>query len=195
MALDLKLISEIREITGAGMNDVKIALDEADGDKEKAIDILRKKGVVKAAKKEDRATSQGVVHAYIHAGGRVGTLVKLMCETDFVARTDKFQALAHDLAMHVAAANPLYMAESDVPEAVIEKEKEIYREQLRAEGKSDAVWDKILEGKLQKFFADVCLLQQPYFKEESTTVKQVVQNAIATMGENIQIGGFSRLSL
>lgn len=195
MALDLKLISSIREITGAGMNDVKSALDEAHGDKEKAIEILRKKGVVKAAKKTDRATGQGIVHAYIHAGGRVGTLVKLMCETDFVARTEKFQNLSHEIAMHIAASNPLYLSVTDVPEAVIEKEKEIYREQLRTEGKPEAVWDKIVEGKLQKFYSEFCLLQQPFFKEETLTVEQVIQNAIATIGENIQIGGFSRLSL
>jgi len=192
---DNNLIKEIREITGAGMMDVQAALTEADGDKDKAMEILRKKGLAKLAKKADRVAREGIVESYIHAGGRVGVLVELNCETDFVARTDDFKNLAKELALHIAASNPLYVALEEVPAEVIEKEMEIYKEQLKSENKPDDVIAKIVEGKLAKFYEEVCLLEQPFVKDPDQKVSQIVSDGVAKMGENVQIRRFARFVL
>ncbi len=188
-----ELIKELRELTGAGLLDVKGALEEASGDKEKAVEILRKKGALKMGKKADRVAKEGIVESYIHPGSRVGVLLEINCETDFVARTDDFKNLAKELALHIAGANPLYISQADVPTEVIEKEKEIYREEVK--GKPEEVINKILEGKLNKFFQEVCLLEQAFIKNPDTTVKQVISDAVAKMGENVVVKRFSRFVL
>lgn len=188
-----ELIKELRELTGAGILDVKEALEAGGEDKEKAVEYLRKKGTIKLSKKADRVAREGIVESYIHAGGRIGVLVEINCETDFVARTDDFKSLAKDLALHIAASNPLYVSSQDVPMEVLEKEKEIYREQ--AVGKPDDVVEKMLEGKLVKFYEEVCLLEQPFVKDGQLKVKDLVGQAVAKMGENIQVRRFSRFVL
>jgi elongation factor Ts len=190
---DNTILKELRELTGAGIVDIKEALTEAQNDKEKAVEILRKKGVVKLSKKSDRAANEGVVESYIHSGGRIGVLVEVNCETDFVARTDDFKQLAKDLALHIAASNPLYISRDQVPTEVIEKEQEIYKEQ--AKGKPDDVVAKMVEGKLEKYFEEVCLLEQPYVKDSDKKISQVVSDAVAKMGENVQIRRFARFAL
>lgn len=187
------LIKELREITGSGILEVKAALEEAGGDKEKAMEILRKKGATKFGKKADRVANEGIVESYIHPGGRIGVLLELNCETDFVARTDDFKTLAKDIALHIAAANPLYISETDVPVEVIEKEKEIYKEQIK--GKPEEVVAKILEGKIAKYFEDACLLNQVYAKNSDLKVKDVLGQAVAKMGENVVVKRFSRFVL
>jgi len=187
------LIKELREQTGAGIMDVKEALEEANGDKEKAIEILRKKGLAKQAKKADRVANEGIVESYIHAGGRIGVLVEVNCETDFVARTDDFKNLVKEIALHIAAANPLYITSEDVPTEVIEKEKEIYKEQ--SAGKPDDVIEKMLEGKINKYLEEVCLLSQPYVKDQDKTIGDLLGEATGKMGENIQVRRFSRFML
>jgi elongation factor Ts len=187
------LIKEIRELTGAGILDVKEALEQSNGDKEQALDYLRKKGAVKLSKKADRVAKEGIVESYIHGGGRVGVLVEINCETDFVARTDDFKNLAKELALHVAASNPLYVSITDVPPEVIEKEKEIYKEQ--AQGKPDDVVEKMLEGKIAKFYEEVCLLEQPYVKDQDKKVKELISDAVSKMGENVQVRRFARFML
>lgn len=190
---DNTILKELRELTGAGIVDIKEALTEAQNDKEKAVEILRKKGVVKLSKKSDRAANEGVVESYIHSGGRIGVLVEVNCETDFVARTDDFKQLAKDLALHIAASNPLYISRDQVPTEVIEKEQEIYKEQ--AKGKPDDVVAKMVEGKLEKYFEEVCLLEQPYVKDSDKKISQVVSDAVAKMGENVQVRRFARFAL
>ncbi|MEZ4180221.1 MAG: translation elongation factor Ts [Candidatus Doudnabacteria bacterium] len=190
---DNNLLKELRVATGAGVMDIKEALEEANNDKEVAIEILRKKGLAKQAKKADRVANEGVVASYIHAGGRIGVLVEVNCETDFVARTDDFKALADDVAMHIAAANPLYVSAEDIPLEVIEKEKEIYAEQ--AGDKPAEVLEKMLEGKLAKFFEEVCLLNQPFIKDGDKTIADLLGEATGKMGENIQIRRFQRFML
>lgn len=192
---DSNLIKEIREITGAGILDVKSALEEAGDDKDLAMDILRKKGISKLAKKADREAREGIVESYIHAGGRVGVLVELNCETDFVARTDDFKNLAKELALHIAASNPLYVSREDVPAEVIEKENEIYKEQSSGQGKPEEVVAKMIEGKLEKYFEETCLLEQPYVKDPSLKISQLISNGVAKMGENVQVRRFSRYVL
>ena len=187
------LIKELRELTGAGMMEIKDALAEAGNDKDKAVEILRKKGSLKSAKKEGRAAKEGSVVSYIHPGGRVGVLLELNCETDFVARTQDFQNLAKDLALHVAAANPLYVSQDQIPGDVVEKEKEIYKEQVK--GKPADVVDKIVEGKLAKYYEETCLLMQPFAKNPDIKVKDLLGEAVGKMGENIQIRRFSRFVL
>lgn len=187
------LLKELREITGAGILEIKQALEEAGGDKTKAVEILRKKGSVKLGKKADRVTKEGIVEAYIHPGAKVGVLLELNCETDFVARTEDFKALAKDLALHVAAAAPLYISPADVPQDLQDKEKEIYKEQVK--GKPADVVDKILEGKLAKYFEEVCLLEQPYVKNPDKKVKDLLGEAVSKIGENIQVRRFSRFVL
>jgi len=166
------LIKEIRDLTGAGILEIKNALAEGENDKDKALEILRKKGALKAGKKADRVAEEGLVETYIHPGGRVGVLVEVNCETDFVARTDDFKNLAKELALHIAAANPLYVATADVPPEVIEKEKEIYKEQVK--GKPDEVIEKILEGKLAKYYEEACLMEQPFVKNPDQKVKDLI---------------------
>lgn len=189
------LIKEIREITGAGIMDIKEALAESGSDKDKALEILRKKGAVKLSKKADRVANEGIVESYIHAGGRVGVLLELNCETDFVARTDDFKNLAKDLALHIAASNPLYVSVNDIPAEVVEKEKEIYKEQTPSEGKPEEVIAKIIEGKLNKYYEEVCLLEQPFVKENSKKIKDLISESVAKMGENVQVRRFARYVL
>ena len=187
------LLKELREITGAGISDIKSALDEAGNDREKAIEILRKKGQAKVTKKGERTAKEGLVESYIHAGGRVGVLVELDTETDFVSRTDDFKKLAKELALHIAATNPLYVNISDVPEEVIAKEKEIYKEQ--AAGKPQAVVEKMVEGKLVKYFEEVCLMEQPWFREQERRVKDIVADHVGKLGENIIVRRFTRFQV
>jgi elongation factor Ts len=191
---DNNTLKELRDMTGAGILDIKEALTESNGDKDKALEYLRKKGTVKLSKKADRQANEGLVESYIHAGGRIGALVELNCETDFVALTDDFKALAKDLALHIAAANPLYVSISDVPLEVIEKEKEIYKEQVD-KSKPEEMVNKIIEGKLVKFYEEVCLLEQPFIKENSKKIKELIADSVAKMGENVQVKRFSRFVL
>lgn len=188
----LEEVKKLREKTGVGFTDCKEALEESKGDIEKAIEILRKKGIAKAAKRSERSSSEGTIGSYVHQN-HIGVLVELNAETDFVARNEKFQELARDIAMHIAAAAPLYVAPEDVPENVLEKEKEIYAEELNLKGKPKEVIEKILDGKLQKYYEEVCLLEQEFVKDTSKKIKDLINEAIAAMGEKIQIGKFSRI--
>jgi elongation factor Ts len=187
-------IQKLREMTGTGMMDCKKALVECGDDIEKAVTYLREKGIATAVKKAERKTSQGLVGSYIHAGGKLGVLIEVNCETDFVARTDEFQTLVKELSMQVAAANPLYVRKEDVPEEMLEKEKEIYKVQLKEEKKPDNVIEKIVVGKLEKFYTQVCLLEQPYIRDSSgkEKVRDLLNTAIAKTGENIVVRRFSR---
>ena len=191
--MDNNLIKELRELTGAGMLEIKNALTESDNNKEKAIEILRKRGSLKAGKKADRVAKEGLVEAYIHPGGRVGVLVELNCETDFVSRTHDFKTLAKEIALHIAAANPLYLSIDQVPGDVVEKEKEIYKDQVR--GKPDDVVAKIVEGKLAKYYEESCLLEQPFVKNPDIKIKDLLGQAVGKIGENIQVRRFSRFVL
>jgi elongation factor Ts len=189
------MVKELRVKTGAGMMDCKEALVASDGDFEKAIDFLRKKGMSAATKRSSKAAKDGVVVSYIHMGGKIGVLVEVNCETDFVAKTDDFQAMAKDVAMQIAAANPLYVRPEDIPEGALEREKAIYREQALAEKKPEKIWEKIIEGKLNKFYEEVCLVKQKFIKNSDITVETMVNNMIAKTGENILIRRFSRFQL
>lgn len=189
------LVKTLRDRTGAGMMECKAALTEANGNLEEATTILRKRGLAQAAKKAGRATTQGVVGSYIHMGGKVGVLVEVNCESDFVARTDGFQALVKDIAMHIAAADPRYIRREDVPGEALEKEKEIYRAQFAQSGKPVAVVEKIVDGKLGSYYAQVVLLDQPYIREPSMTVAQLIAEATAKMGENITVSRFARFKI
>ncbi len=189
------MVKELRDRTGAGMMDCKKALMETDGDMEKAIEKLREMGLASAKKKASRVAKEGKVASYIHAGGKIGVLVEINCETDFVANTDEFNELCKNIAMQIAATDPLYVSKEDVPEEVIEKEKEIQKEQLRAQGKPENVLDKIVEGKINKYYEEVCLLEQPYIKDGSMKVKNLVENAIAKLGENIVVRRFARFKV
>jgi elongation factor Ts len=192
---DAKTVMQLRQMTGAGIMDAKGALEEALGDLTKAAEALRKKGVVKAEKKAARETKEGRVVSYLHANGKLGAMIEVLCETDFVARTEPFQALCHDLAMQVAASGPLYVKRQDVPRDVIEKEKEIYRAEMDGQAKPPDVMDKIVEGKLNKYFRDVCLLEQAFIKDENKTIEEIVKEKIASLGENIQVTRFSRFCI
>jgi elongation factor Ts len=193
--MDPKLIMTLRNATGAGVLDAKKALEECGGDVAKAADALRKKGQAKAASRSERTTREGLVGHYIHATGKVGALIEVACETDFVARSDEFKSLVHDLAMHVTASNPLYLSESDIPPEVLAKEKEIATAEFVGSGKPQAVIEKIAEGKLAKYYADTCLLKQAFIKDEDLTVADRIQQAIAKTGENIQVRRFCRFAL
>lgn len=196
MAVDPKLIVQLREQTGAGIVECKNALDEGDGDILKAIEILRKKGEIKAAKKSaERETKEGLIHAYVHANGKVGALVEISCETDFVARNEEFREMVHDIAMQVAATNPLYVKPEEISEEVIAKEKEMYLEELQGSGKPPAVLEKIIEGKLQKYYAETCLAKQPFVKDEDITIEELVNQKIAKIGEKIEIKRFVRFQI
>jgi elongation factor Ts len=195
MAVDAKLVKTLREMTGAGMLECKSALEEANGDLELAVEILRKKGVAKAAKKAGRETKEGLIHAYIHPGGRVGVLLELNCETDFVARNELFKELANEIALQIAAMKPQYVKREDVPREVVEKEGEIAREAAVAEGKPAHIAEKIAEGKLEKFYKEVCLYEQPYIKDDKKTIEELVKEYIAKIGENIQVRRFCRYEL
>ena len=191
-ALDVKTL---RERTGCGMMDCKNALTETNGDMEKAIDFLREKGMAKAAKKAGRIAAEGIVDSYIHMGGKIGVLVELNCETDFVARGDQFRALAHDICLHVAAANPQYLRSEDVPAEVLEKEKAILRAQALEEGKPANIVDRMVEGRIKSFYDDNCLLNQKFVKDPSKTIAQLVIEATATIGEKIDIRRFVRYEM
>lgn len=195
MAVDTKLIARLREQTGAGVLDAKKALQEANDDYDKAVEILRKRGQKVAAKKADRVASEGLVEAYVHGQGRVGVLVRVNCETDFVARTDKFKELAHQLALHIAAFDPTYINSSDVPADVIAKEKDVYLELLKKEGKPADAIEKIMVGKLNKYFSEVCLLNQAFVMDDKRSVQDIINEKIAELGENIQVSAFKRITL
>jgi elongation factor Ts len=188
-------IKQLRSMTGAGMMDVKKALDETGGDVEKAAALLRERGIAKAAKKADRAAREGMVGSYVHHNGKVAVLVEVNCETDFVARNEGFKELARNLALHIAMAAPLYARREEVPEEAVEAERKALRAQALDEGKPEAIVDKMVEGRLGKFFAETVLLEQPYIKDDKKTVEQLVKEAVASMGENIQIGRFSRIAI
>lgn len=194
MAISVEIIRDLRQLTGAGVLDCKKALEEADGDMEKAIELLRKKGLAIAAGKTDREANEGLVEAYVHAGGRLGVLLELNCETDFVARTDDFRELAHDLAMQVAATNPQYLIPEDIPPEVLERERQWQREEL-GEGKPEEVIERILEGKLRKYYQEVCLLEQSFIKDEGLSVRDLITDNIARLGENIRVRRFTRFEL
>jgi len=195
MQVTAQMVKDLREKTGLGMMDCKNALVEASGDSDKAIENLRKKGALKAAKREGRATSEGRIGSYIHMTGKIGVLLELNCESDFVAKTDEFAALIKDLCMQVAASSPRWVSPEDVPEDVVAKEKEIYMSQAREAGKPEKMLDKIAEGKLKKFYSEVCLLDQSFVKNPDQTVGQLIQEKIAKLGENITVGRFVRMQL
>ena len=197
MASSAEMVKELRDRTGAGVMDCKAALEASAGDVQSAIEHLRKKGLADAAKKAHRDARDGVVASYIHAGGKIGVLVEVNCETDFVARTDDFQQLVKDVAMQVAAANPFYVAREHVPGNVVEKEREIYREQMADQKKPAQVLDKIIEGKLEKFYTETCLLEQPFIKDSSgkTKMKDLVDQATAKLGERVLVKRFARFQV
>src|SRR3954467_5435721 len=188
-------VKELREKTGAPMMDCKNALTESKGDIEQAVVLLRKKGMATAAKKAARVTSEGMVGHYIHAGGKIGVLVEVNCESDFVARTDDFQALVKDIAMHIAAADPKYVRKEDVTAADFDREKDIYRSQAAATGKPAPVVEKIVEGKMGKFYEEVCLLDQPFIKDQTISVSQLIATKVGKLGENISVRRFARLKV
>jgi elongation factor Ts len=188
-------VKKLRDVTGAGMMECKAALTEAKGDIEEATTILRKRGLAQATKKAGRSTNEGLIGSYIHMGGKIGVLVEINCESDFVARTDDFQSLAREVAMHIAAANPQYVKREDVPTDVLEREKSIYRAQMEDQKKPPQVIEKIIEGKLGSFYEQVCLVDQPSIRDPKVTIGQVVQAAIAKLGENISIARFVRFKL
>ncbi len=190
--IDIALIQQLRERTGLGMMDCKKALEETNGDIEKAVELLRKKGAAVALKRSDKTTAEGLVHAYIHPGSQIGVMIEVNCETDFVARTEAIKEFAHNVCMHIAAMKPLYISSADVDEAFLNKEKEILKEQLAQSGKTGKVLDTIMEGKLKKIFSDVCLLDQTYIKNDKFTINQVLQELIAKTGENVKIKKFAR---
>jgi len=189
------MIKELREATAAGILDCKKALEASGGDLEKAKAYLREKGLAAAVKKADRAAEEGLIEAYVHAGSRVGALIELNCETDFVARTEAFEALAHDLAMQIVATKPLYLTPEDIPLDVLEKEKDIYRVQAGDTGKPEGIIERIVEGKLQKYYQEVCLMKQPFIKDDELTVQDVLTETIAKLGENIVVRRFARFEL
>lgn len=196
MSLDLSIITKIREATGAGIVDVKKALEEAGGKTEAAIEILRKKGAIKAAKKAaERVTREGIIECYTHAGGKVGVMVELLSETDFVARNEEFKQLAHDLALHIAAADPIYLSAEAIPPEVIEKEKEIAAEEFSGSGKPAEVIVKIVEGKLAKWYSETCLLSQAFVKDEDVTIKDLINSVSAKVGEKIEVKRFCRFAI
>jgi len=194
MSITAADVAKLRELTGAGMMDAKRALEENGGDIEKSIDALRKSGAAKAAKKAERTTAEGKIFAYTH-GNKLAVMVELLCETDFVARNETFQALAHDLALHVTAANPAYLTPDDIPADVLAKEREIATEQAKAGGKPVAIMEKIVEGKLQKFFDESCLLRQPFVKDDSMTITELLEQTVAKIGEKIEVRRFVRMQL
>lgn len=189
------LVKQLRERTGAGMMDCKKALQEAGGDVDNAEVVLRKRGIAAASKKASRATKQGMIGTYIHPGAQLGVMVEVNCESDFVARTEDFQQLVHDLAMQIAAADPKFVRRGDVDEDVLAKEREIARDRALAEGKPEKIVDKIVEGRLGKFFEEICLYEQPFVKENSSTVEEVIKSKIAKLGENITVPRFARFKI
>jgi len=195
VAVSAKEVKELREQTGAGMMDCKKALSDVEGDMEEAVKLLRKQGLAKAAKRSGRATSEGLIESYIHAGGRIGVLIEVGCETDFVARSDDFKSFVHDLAMHVAAAAPRYVTRDDMPASEVESEMSIYMEQAKATGKPDNILEKIAGGKMEKYYQQVCLMEQPFIKDDDMTIEQLLGELVGRIGENIEIKRFVRFEL
>ncbi|MBD0380326.1 translation elongation factor Ts [Paenibacillus sedimenti] len=195
MAVTAAQVKELREKTGAGMLDCKKALEEANGDLTKAAELLREKGLSAAANKAGRIATEGAVESYIHAGGKVGVLVEINCETDFVGKTDQFKAFCRDIAMHIAAASPAYVRREEVPTEALEKEKEILRNQALNEGKPEKIVDKMVEGRIGKYYEEYCLMEQPFVKDPDKTIEQLLNEKIATIGENISIRRFVRFAL
>ncbi len=195
VAVSMQDVKKLRAMTGAGMMDVKNTLQETNGDLDRAAALLRERGIAKASKKADREASEGFVGSYVHHNGKIATLVELNCETDFVARNENFQKLARDLAIHVAMANPAYRSREDVPEDIVKAEREVLSSQAKEEGKPANVVDKIVEGRLNKFYGEMVLLEQPFVKDDKKTVEALLKEAVATMGENIQVGTFSRIAI
>ncbi len=195
MAISASDVKALRETTGAGMMDCKKALVETDGNMEKAVEYLREKGLAAAAKKSGRIAAEGVVESYIHMGGRIGVLIEVNCETDFVAKTEQFRSFVRDIAMQVAATNPPYLKREDVPEEIIEKEKEILRVQALNEGKPEKIVDKMVMGRIEKYYKENCLMEQPFVKDGDKTVTDVVKGMIATLGENITVRRFTRYEM
>jgi elongation factor Ts len=193
--INAALVKQLRDVTGAGMMECKAALVEAKGSLEEATTILRKRGLATATKKAGRSTNEGIIGSYIHMGGKIGVLVEVNCESDFVARTDDFQNLAREIAMHIAAANPRFVRREDVPPDVLDRERDVYRGQMEGQNKPAAVIDKIIDGKLNSFYEQVCLLDQPSIRDPKLTIGQIVQAAVAKMGENIAIPRFVRFKL
>jgi elongation factor Ts len=195
MKITAAMVKELRTATGAGVLDAKKALEATDGDFDKAADILREKGAARAAKRVGREASEGVIEVYEHPGNRVGVMLELNCETDFVARNEQFLELAHDLALHIAAMNPQYLEPADVPTEELERETAVLRSQALAEGKPEEIADKIVAGRLKKFYEEVCLLEQPFVKDDKVTIQELVTNVISSTGENIRISRFVRYEL
>jgi elongation factor Ts len=195
MAITAKEVKELRERTGAGMMECKSALLEANGDMEAAIDILRAKGSAKAAKRASREASEGAIGSYIHMGGKIGVMLEVNCETDFVARNDAFQQLIRDVAMHIAAANPIAVSRDEIDAGLVERERNVYREQMRESGKPEHIWDKIVEGKIDKFFQESTLMEQPFVKNPDQTIQQLITEVSGKTGENIVIRRFTRYAL
>lgn len=195
MSIDAKLVKKLRDKTGAGMMDCKKALQESNGDLEKAVDFLRKSGIAKAEKKGSRAAKEGLVFSYIHAGGKLGVLLEVGCETDFVAKTDDFNKLAHDISMQVAATNPISISVDNVPQNVIDREKDIYTDQAKSSGKPDNIVEKMVLGRLNKFYQENCLLEQTFIKDPDKKVKDIITETIATLGENITVNRFTRFAV
>jgi elongation factor Ts len=195
MEITTEMIKELRAATGAGILDCRKALQEANGDFEKAVDYLRQKGLAKAAKRASREASEGAIELYSHGNGRVGVMVEVNCETDFVARSEAFRNLAHEIALQIAAASPRYIRPEDVPAEELEREKEIARQRAREEGKPEQVIERIVEGRLKKFYEETCLLNQPYIRDDSITVEQLIMQNVASIGENILVRRFARWEL
>ncbi len=195
MAITAQQVKELREMTGVGPLDCKKALEQFDGDLQKAADYLREKGLAKAAKKAGRATNEGIVHIYLHHNGRLGVMVELNCETDFVAKTPQFHELANDIALQIANLAPKYIRREDIPEAELEAERDLQRRRAREEGKPDSVIDKIIEGRMSKFYEELVLLDQPFIKDDSVTIGAMITQAIASLGENITVGRFARFAV
>lgn len=195
MSITAKEVKELRDRTGAGMMECKAALQEANGDMEGAIDILRARGAAKAAKRATREASEGSIGSYIHMGGKIGVLLEVNCETDFVAKTDQFQQLVRDIAMHIAASNPSGVSRGDISADVVERERGVFREQMRESGKPEQIWDKIIEGKLEKFYAESTLLEQPFVKNPDQTIAQLITEVSSKTGEKIEVRRFTRYAL
>lgn len=192
MSVDMKLVKKLREQTGIGILECKKAIAEANNDYAKAEELLRKKGFEKAKSKASRATNQGAVGSYIHTNNRIGVLLELGCETDFVAKNEDFLSLQKDICMQIAAMNPLYISENEIPESVLEKEKDIYREQMKSSGKPDNIIEKIIEGKLKKYYTEACLIHQVFFKDDKKTIQEIIAEKIHKLGENITVKRFVR---
>ena len=195
MSIDAKVVKALRERTGAGMMDCKKALLETDGDLEKAVDHLRKTGIAKAEKKGQRTTKEGLIFSYIHHGGKLGVLLEINCETDFVAKTEGFNELAHNLSMQIAATNPASISRDDMDPAVLEREKTIFTDQAKESGKPDNIVEKMVEGRIEKFFAESCLLEQQYIKDSDRKVSDLLTEAVSTLGENIVVNRFVRFAI